>query len=119
SSPRHTFSSLPRGKHSVVFSAATSPARQSRATTIEVLYDRQAPTARVSSPSLEFADGESVTLSGQALSGWEVSVDGDQVNVDEQQRFSVEVAGRKSIPITFTHPDKGTHYYLRRAKSKQ
>ncbi len=117
-SPRHTFASLPRGKHRVVFSAETAPARQSRATTIEVLYDRQAPTARVSSPSLEFEHGESVTLSGQALSGWEVSVDGARVNVDEQQRFSVEVAGRKSIPIAFTHPSKGTHYYLRRSKAQ-
>ncbi len=114
-SPRHTFSSLGRGKHRVVFSAATSPPRQSRATTIEVKYDTQAPTARVSAP-LGFDPGENVTISGQALPGWDVSVGGQQVEVDKGQKFSVEVEGKGSIPIAFSHPSRGTHYYLRRPK---
>jgi hypothetical protein len=119
SAPRHTFGSLRRGKHSIVFSAATEPPRQSRTTTVEVVYDRQAPAARVSNPPLDFSEGDSVTISGQALSGWDVSVDGKTVDVDSQQKFSIDVEGRESIPIAFTHPNKGTHYYLRRAKPKQ
>jgi hypothetical protein len=115
-SPSHTFTSLARGTHSVVFSAATSPVRQSRQTTIEVVYDTQAPAARVADPPLGFEPGESIKVAGQALPGWNVSVDGKPVDVDTQQNFTTEFSGRSVIPIAFSHPSRGTHYYLRRPK---
>ncbi len=116
--PRHTFSSLRRGKHTVAFKANTEPVRQSRQTTIDVAYDYQAPAARVSEASMGFEPGKTVTISGQALPGWEVAVGDKQLDVDDDQSFSIDVEGEEPIPISFKHPTLGTHYYLRRPKSK-
>jgi hypothetical protein len=115
SKPYYTFSSLNKGRHSIVFSAQTTPKRQSRATTIDVVYDSQAPTARVAEHPLEADDG--VRVSGQTLPGWNVSVGGEEVEVDAKQKFSVEVSGDDTVPITFSHPGRDTHYYLRRPKA--
>jgi hypothetical protein len=114
-SPSYTFGSLPKGRHNVVFSAQTTPIRQSRATTIEVVHDTQAPAGRVSESSL--GESDSIRLSGQALPGWDVSVGGQELEVDASQKFSVEVPGEGTVPITFSHPGRDTHYYLRRPKT--
>lgn len=115
-SPSYTFrsGSLRAGTHTVVFSAATEPPRQSRATTISVVYDTQAPAARVSDPPSGFAAGSPVKVAGQALPGWSVSLDGKELPVDSQRRFSTEFSANGAVPITFSHPTHGTHYYLRR-----
>ena len=115
--PSYTFSSLRRGTHHVAFAAATTPPRQSRRTIVEVVYDAQAPAARVSSSSLGFTPGEPVTISGKAMSGWDVSVSGKPIEVDKGQNFSADVDTDKAVPITFSHPTHGTHYYLRRPKA--
>src|SRR5690606_37782395 len=88
-SPSYTFrsGSLRAGTHTVVFSAATEPPRQSRAPTISVVYDTQAPAARVSDPPSGFAAGSPVKVAGQALPGWSVSLDGKELPVDSQRRF--------------------------------
>jgi hypothetical protein len=117
SAPRHTFASLSRGTHHIVFTADTTPARQSRGTTIEVVYDTQAPAARVSGGPTGFTPGENVTITGQAMPGWEVSVAGRALDVDAKQQFTVDHDGAGPLPITFSHPTRGTHYYLRRPKT--
>ncbi len=118
-SPSYTFSSLRRGSHTVVFGAQTTPARKSRTTTVEVVYDVQAPAARVADPPIGFEPGEEVNISGQALPGWDVSVAGQEVDVDAERNFSVKTDGRETIPIAFSHPTRGTHYYIRRPKQKK
>ena len=115
--PSYTLAALPRGRHTVVFSAASTPVRQSRSTTIEVVYDSQAPAARVSDPPLEFDPSGQVKIRGQALPGWSVSVGDQPLEVDGQNKFSTAVKGDGTIPIAFTHPNRGTHYYLRRPKA--
>jgi hypothetical protein len=117
--PSYTFDGLPRGTHQVMFSADTQPARKSRATTIEVVYDTQAPPARLSEPSVVLGAANARTVTGQALPGWTVSVGGRPVALDPQQRFSVEVDGSATLPITLSHPRLGTHYYLRRSAQVQ
>lgn len=114
--PNHTLSALSSGRHRVTFNAATSPVRTSRTTTIEVLRDTQAPTGEVASPPVDFAPSDSVVVSGNALPGWTVSVDGQAVNLDGQRTFTTQANGSRTIPIVFTHPTYGTHYYLRRPK---
>jgi hypothetical protein len=116
-SPNHTFAGLARGSHKITFSAATTPERQSRTTTVEVVYDTQAPAARVSDPPVGFQPGEQVTLSGQALPGWSVAIGDKPLEVDPQYRFSAEVSGSDTIPISFSHPVYGRHYYLRRPRA--
>ncbi len=116
-SPNHTFKSVPRGTHQVIFSAASTPPRKSRMTTISVVYDSQAPAARVAMPPAGYEAGSTVDVEGQALPGWTVSVAGKELEVDSQRRFKAEVRPDASLPITFSHPSYGTHYYLRRSKS--
>jgi hypothetical protein len=113
--PYHTFPFLARGRHSVVFSARASPPRQSRTTTIDVVLDTQAPAARVVEGSPGAAD--SVTLSGQTMPGWNVAIGDEKIEVDGKQGFSVDVDGDSTVPIRFSHPDRDTHYYLRRPKA--
>lgn len=118
-SPTYTFRSgaLGAGTHRVVFSAASEPPRQSRATTVAIVYDSQAPAARVSEPRGEFDSGESVKVAGQALPGWTISIDGKELEVDSQRRFSSEYQGKGALPIAFSHPKHGMHYYLRRPRA--
>ncbi len=119
SSPSYTFKSgaLPGGTHTLVFSAASTPARQSRATTVAIVYDSQAPAARVSEPRDDFEAGSPVKVAGQALPGWSVSLGGEELEVDSQRRFSTEIEGKGALPIAFSHPTHGMHYYLRRPRT--
>ncbi len=118
SAPSYTFASgsLRAGTHQLTFSAASDPPRKSRTTTVAVTYDSQAPAARVSLPDRGFAEGENVTVAGQALPGWTVSVDGKELEVDSQRRFSADSAAKGTLPIAFSHPTHGMHYYLRRPR---
>jgi hypothetical protein len=102
----------------MTFAAASDPPRESRATTVHVVYDTQAPAARVSDPPSGFAAGSSVTVAGQALPGWTVSVNGQPLEVDGQRRFSSKISAGSSLPIAFSHPTHGLHYYLRRSASR-
>ena len=115
-SPSHELEALSMGKHLVAFSAATTPARRSRTTTIEVLLDRQAPAARVSAPEVGFAAAASVNVAGQALPGWSVSIAGEPIPLDANRNFSLARPGNDVILIAFSHPAHGTHYYLRRPR---
>lgn len=118
----HTYTfrpgALPPGTHQLTFAAATDPPRQSRTTTVHVVYDTQAPAARVSDPPSGYSAGSSVTVAGQALPGWTVSVNGKQLEMDGQRRFSGQISAGKSLPIAFSHPTHGMHYYLRRSGSR-
>jgi len=119
-SPNHAFGSgeLHEGTHTVRFEAATDPPRQSRRTTIHIRFDNATPTASLDPVSAEqVASGSGVTISGRALPGWEVSVDGKPIPLDGQSRFRGKAdvpAGQSSLPVKFEHPTRGTHYYLRR-----
>jgi len=116
--PSHTFGSgvLAAGKHTVTFSAKTTPLRASRPTTILIKVDAQAPTARVADPPPGFAPGGSVPVGGQALPGWTVSVGGAEVQKDASGRFSTTTRVDGTLAIAFSHPTHGMHYYLRRPR---
>lgn len=116
-SPQHTLMNLSRGTHQVTFSADSTPPRKSRTTTISVVYDTQAPAARVTIPPSGYDAGSQVNVAGQALPGWTVSVKGKELEVDSQRKFSVQMIPDDTLPIAFSHPSLGTHYYLRRSKS--
>lgn len=116
-SAKYTFSSLKRGRHRVAFLSRTTPPRKSRVTTINVVLDRQAPTARVSSPRSGFEPGDAVTVGGQALPGWQVAIGGQALPVDSRRRFSTQIKAAGPFAIAFSHPQRGIHYYLRRPKA--
>jgi len=116
-SPTYSFSSgsLPAGTYQLVFSANTTPARQSRPTTLAILLDSAAPKGQLAEPrSGGFSPGEDVKIAGQALPGWKVSLGGEELPLDEQRRFTLTRRLDGTLPIAFSHPDRGIHYYLRR-----
>lgn len=115
--PNYTLHSLSSGRHKLTFAAATTPVRTSRQTTVEVQHDVQAPTGEVADPPVDFAPSDSVAVRGNTLPGWSVSVGGKELSVDGQRTFSTEANGNQTIPIVFSHPTYGTHYYLRRPKT--
>jgi hypothetical protein len=115
--PNRTLVSLGRGKHQVTFSADTTPVRKSRTTTVEVAHDNQAPTGEVEDPPVDFSPAASVLVRGNTLPGWSVSVEGKELPIDGQRTFSTQAIGNQTIPIVFSHPVHGTHYYLRRPKA--
>ncbi len=120
--PVYTFASgsLPAGTHQLVFTADSSPPRQSRSTQVVIQFDSQAPKGRLSEPpSSGFPLGQDVKIAGQALPGWTVSVGNEELPLDEQRRFVLTRKLMGTLPIAFSSPDRGTHYYLRRPRAPQ
>jgi hypothetical protein len=119
-SPEHVFKSgeLSDGSHSVSFRAGT---RRSRATTIEVRFDNNAPTASVTQPAdRAFSPGQPLEVSGVSLPAWKVSLSGGTIREAAGGRFTGTVtptAEQPDIAVRLSHPRRGVHYYLRRAAS--
>jgi hypothetical protein len=112
----YTFKSgdLAEGRHQLVFSGG---GKRSRSTTLVIRFDNATPAAHITSPADQsFSAGASVTVSGVALPGWTVSVQGQTLEMDAQARFSGQVvAPAHALVIRFAYPGRGVRYYLRRA----
>ncbi|HET7541601.1 MAG TPA: hypothetical protein VFK05_17120, partial [Polyangiaceae bacterium] len=117
SSPHHLFASgsLVEGQHTISFQAA---GRRSRETTLVIRFDNAAPAASIASPADgSFAPGASVLVSGTAQPGSVVTVGGETLQQDAQNRFSMAVnaPADQALAIRFVQPQRGVHYYLRRS----
>ncbi len=111
--------SLTEGDHIVIYETADG-ATHSNATTIKIRFDNAAPTAVVKAPKNQgFAAGASVAVSGIALPGWMVTAEGTKLILDDNQRFSGNIAVEAKHPalaIRFEHEERGVHFYVRRAR---
>jgi len=117
SSPHYSFASgsLVEGTHSFSFQAA---GRRSRDTTVVIRFDNAAPAASIVSPTDgSFAPGSSVLVSGTAQPGSIVTVGGETLHQDAQNRFSMAInaPADQALAIRFVQPQRGVHYYLRRS----
>lgn len=118
--PSHTFPSgrLDEGKHLFHFIGGGKISRQ---TSLSILFDNAAPTASLNTPaSVKARSGDTLTVSGTALPGWDVQIEGQSAKRDAQGRFSqatVMPAERRAVVIRISHPERGTHVYLRRRPS--
>lgn len=116
---RHQFDSgeLGEGIHTLTF--ARSGGAQSPPTTLAIRFDNAAPSASLREPANgSFAAGASVAVRGVALEGWNVTVNGESIPLDEQHRFDGNAqvgADAAGIAIRLFHPRRGVHYYVRRA----
>lgn len=117
--PQYTLDSgeVGEGAHTVYFEAPGGTPARSPATTISVAYDNASSAVFLREPGTAPLSGGAVTVSGVALEGWTVSVNGAELPLDNQYRFS----GSASLPsdvdalaIRLSHPRHGVHYYLRR-----
>lgn len=109
------------GAHSVSMHVTGSPSLRAKATTLNVSFDNAAPAASLESPSpLGFESGASVHVQGVAVAGSRVSIDGHPIELDRNQRFSVDYplpANKRALAVRFQDPARGTSYYLRRPRT--
>jgi hypothetical protein len=117
--PRYVFAAgaLPEGRHQLQFETSSA---HSRVTTIDLRFDNAAPMASLKAPAVSgFEPGSSVHVAGLALPGSQVSVLGQKLALDGQQRFAGDVplpAGTSSFAVRIHHPRTGTRYYVRRMR---
>jgi hypothetical protein len=122
--PLHTLSSgsLSEGVHQIKFEAIGTLARTSRTTTIQIRFDNAAPKASLTSPANgSFGPGSTVQVRGTAMARWNVKLLGGSIEKDAQHRFSGEVAYSGvylSVVLRLSHPKRGVHYYIRRARGQ-
>jgi hypothetical protein len=118
--PDHVFAAgtLPEGRHQLRFAAGQV---QSRPTTIDLRFDNASPMASLRAPAVTgFEPGARVHVAGLALPGADVSLLGQHLPLDAQQRFAGDVtlpAGTQAIAVRIHHPRSGTRYYVRRVRA--
>ncbi len=120
--PTHVFAGgdLREGRYEFTFSSNTGKA--SKPTLLVIDFDNAAPKASITSPSQgSAAPGSTVEVSGLAMAGWSVAVEGKPIPMGAKHRFSTELTvgtQTDAIAIRLAHPAHGVHYYLRHT-SKQ
>src|SRR5690606_7556921 len=90
------------GTHQLVFSTTGTPKRTSRKTTVDIRVDAQATAARVAEPSERFEPGSPVSVAGQAMPGYSVMLDGTELPLDNQRRFSTIASPKGTMALAFT-----------------
>lgn len=106
---------LDEGTYTVVW-AASDGSHQSRPTTMRIDFDNATPVAFLRSPAANSAMSGTVHIDGGVQEGATVSVGGQNIPVDAQNRFVGDVpapAAGECLAIRLAHPQRGIHYYLR------
>jgi hypothetical protein len=105
---------LKDGSYTFFFVAASG--EQSKTSFLAIKFDNAVPSVFIESPKPTDALSGQITVSGQTLSGWSVSVDGGAIEVDHDGRFNADVSApsANALAIKLSHPRQGVHYYLRR-----
>lgn len=90
-----------------------------KVSTLKIYFDNTAPQVYIQSPSYGKPWGEGdIDVRGAVLPGWSAAVEGVAIPMDKQLRFIAKVARPpgNALAIKLSHPKRGVHYYLRRAK---
>ena len=84
-------------------------------TTID--FDNTAPQVYISSPVNGRPWEGEIDVRGAVLPGWTAAVDAITIPIDSQRRFAAKVGKSpgNALAIKLSHPQRGVHYYLRRA----
>ena len=92
--------------------------KQDKISTLKIDFDQTAPQVYIESPSNGRAWTGDLDVRGAVLPGWTAAVDGITIPIDGQRRFSAKVGqpAGTALAIRLSHPQRGVHYYLRRAK---
>jgi hypothetical protein len=123
SAPQHTFNAgdLKEGTLQFTFVEESSGAR-SRRTTLKILFDNVSDKANLVEPAeSSFESGATVSVRGIAMVGWQVSVPTGKVTTASSGRFEGTVHhqnGYRAIWLRLSHPGRGVHYYIRRARTQ-
>nr|MBA3818039.1 hypothetical protein [Deltaproteobacteria bacterium] len=93
-------------------------AKQPRVSTLKIDFDQTAPQVYIESPANAKPWGGDIDVRGAVLPGWTAAVDGITIPIDGARRFAAKVSPPpgNALAIRLAHPQRGVHYYLRRAK---
>lgn len=90
-----------------------------KVSTLIIDFDQTAPQVYISDPPNGKPFGAEVKVAGAVLPGWTAKVEGTEVPVHPTtRRFNATVGppqGANALAIRLAHPQRGIHYYLRRA----
>lgn len=92
--------------------------KQDKISTLKIDFDQTAPQVYIESPANGRPWTGDLDVRGAVLPGWAAAVDGITIPIDGQRRFSAKVGqpAGTALAIRLSHPQRGVHYYLRRAK---
>jgi hypothetical protein len=106
---------LAEGGYRFSFQAGTA---RSPLGSLLIAFDPAGRAAYLSAPNDRgFAAGAPTTVSGTAIAGAQVSIDGSKLAVDRSGRFTAQAAAGNAadaLAVRVQHPATGIHYYLRR-----
>lgn len=90
-----------------------------KVSTLIIDFDQTAAQVYIEAPrnNASWGSGD-IEVRGAVLPNWTASVEGIAIPLDSQRRFFAKV-GRppgQALAIKLSHPQRGTHYYLRRSK---
>ncbi len=92
--------------------------KQPRVSSLKIDFDNTAPQVYIEAPQngQPFTDNNAVR--GAVLPNWTAAVEAVSVPIDKSRRFNVSVGAPtgNALAIRLSHPQRGVHYYLRRAK---
>ena len=92
-----------------------------KVSTLIIDFDNTAPQVYIQSPpAISSKPWEAqIQVRGALMPGWTAAASGVEIPVDKQRRFVGKVdkpTGTSTLAIRLAHPQRGVHYYLRRAK---
>ena len=89
-----------------------------KVSTLTIDFDNTAPQVYIEAPQNGKPWEGDIEVRGAVLPGWTAAVDAVSIPIDKQRRFAAKVpapAGA-ALAIKLSHPQRGVHYYLRRAR---
>jgi hypothetical protein len=92
--------------------------KQPKTSTLILGFDQTAPQVYIELPVNGKPWSGDIDVKGAVLQGWTASVDGNTIPLDGARRFiaKAQAPSGNALAIKLSHPNFGTHYYLRRAK---
>ena len=92
--------------------------KQDKVSTLTIDFDQTAPQVYIESPINGQPWTGDIDVRGAVLPGWSAAVEAIAIPIDKQRRFAAKVGipGGSALAIRLSHPLRGVHYYLRRAK---
>jgi hypothetical protein len=93
--------------------------KQDKTSNLKIQFDQTAPQVYIELPLNGQAFGADVQVKGAVLPGWSAKVGAFEVPIDKNsRRFDAKVPppDGQALAIRLSHPQRGVHFYLRRAK---
>jgi hypothetical protein len=92
--------------------------KQDKVSTLIINFDQTAAQVYIEAPKNGAPWAGDIDVRGAVLPGWTAAIEGLTIPIDKQRRFMAKVSPPQggALAIKLSHPQRGIHYYLRRAR---